>query len=162
MKKIFKLLIVFAVLYIPYYFYTRTNFEFDEAIHYSFEEIKYKKVEKLKNFEAIYFGDYPDNLNETDIHNELTKHGYIENKIDETKLISLKTIFRFQIDLSIIKTVTACAPEYNDIIIFKKDNKITGIAKICFGCDKHFFIGNKFDDSSFDEYDELASLLFSK
>lgn len=162
MKKILKFLIVFAVLYTPYYFYTRTNFDFDEAIHYSFEDTKLEKVEKLKNFDAIYFDDYPYDLNQKDIQKELIKHGYSENKIDDTKLSSLKTIFRFQIDLSFIESVTSCAPEYNDIIILKKQNKIIGIAKICFGCDKHYFIGNKFDDSNFEEYNELANLLFTK
>ncbi len=162
MKKILKFLIVFAILYIPYYFYSRTNFEFDQAVHYSFEDSKYEKFEKLKNFEAIYYGDYPDDLNAINVDNELIKHGYKKRQIDEKKLSSLNTIFRFQFDLTFINSITACAAEYNDIIIFKKQNKITGIAKICFGCDKHYFIGNKFDDSSFDEYDELKELLYTK
>lgn len=162
MKKVFKFLIVFTILYTPYYFYTKTNFDFDEAIHYTFDDTKYKKAEKLKNFDAIYFGDYPNDLNDTNIHDELIKHGYKKNQIDEKKLSSLNSIFRFQIDLTFIKSVTACAPEYNDIIILKKQNKITGIAKICFGCDKHYFVGNKFDDSNFDEYEDLKELLYTK
>ena len=35
----------------------------------------------------------------------------------------------------------ACEPEYRDILIFKKDNKVTGIAKICFECEKSNLIG---------------------
>lgn len=141
-----KFLIVFTILYIPYYFYTRTNFEFDEAIHYSITDKQIDEIinkDTLNNFDAIFMGDYP-----TNIYNE--------------KLFSLKSLLLFEINPKLYGTVSACAPSYRDIIILKKDNKISGIAKICFECEQYYFIGNSFYFSDFDEYDDLKELLYNK
>ena len=37
----------------------------------------------------------------------------------------------------------ACAPEYRDILVFRKNNEISGIAKICLSCGQLYFISSK-------------------
>ena len=34
-------------------------------------------------------------------------------------------------------SVAICAPVYRDILVFKKDNKVSAIAKVCFGCNQN-------------------------
>ena len=165
MKKILKFLIVFTILYIPYYFYTRTNFEFDEAIHYSITDKQIDEIinkDTLNNFDAIFMGDYPTNIYNEKLTMELEKNGYKKSKIVNEKLFSLKSLLRFEINPKLYGTVSACAPSYRDIIILKKDNKISGIAKICFECEQYYFIGNSFYFSDFDEYEDLKELLYNK
>ena len=165
MKTILKLLIFSAILYIPYYFFTRINFEFDEAIHYSITDKQIDKVinkDTLNNFDQIFMGDYPSEVDNNKFIIELEKNGYKKSKIDNEKLFSLKSILRFNINPKLYGTVSACAPSYRDIIILKKDNEISGIAKICFECEQYYFIGNSFYYSNFDEYEDLKELLYSK
>jgi hypothetical protein len=165
MKTILKLLIVFTILYIPYYFFTRINFEFDQAIHYSITDKQIDEIinkDSLNNFDAIFMGDYPTGIDNHKFITELEKNGYKKSKIDNEKLFSLKSILRFNINPKLYGTVSACAPSYRDIIILKKDNEISGIAKICFECEQYYFIGNSFYYSNFDEYEDLKKLLYSK
>lgn len=165
MKTILKLLIFSAILYIPYYFFTRINFEFDEAIHYSITDKQIDKVinkDTLNNFDQIFMGDYPSEVDNNKFINELEKNGYTKRKIVANKLFGLKSILRFNINPKLYGTVSACAPSYRDIIILKKDNEISGIAKICFECEQYYFIGNSFYFSNFDEYEDLKELLYSK
>lgn len=51
-----------------------------------------------------------------------------------------------------------CAPVYRDILVFKKDNKIKGVAQICFQCEKSNFIGAAEDIGHFmgtEKFNEL-------
>ena len=165
MKTILKLLIVLAILYIPYYFFTRINFEFDEAIHYSITDKQIDEIinkDTLINFDQIFMGDYPSDIDNYKFINELEKNGYIKRKIETDKLFSLKSILRFEINPKLFGTVSACAPSYRDVIILKKDNKVSGIAKICFECEQHYYIGNSFYYCDFDEYEDLKELLYNK
>jgi hypothetical protein len=73
MKTILKLLIFSAILYISYYFFTRINFEFDEAIHYSITD-KVINKDTLNNFDQIFMGDYPSEVDNNKFINELEKN----------------------------------------------------------------------------------------
>ena len=50
----------------------------------------------------------------------------------------------------------ACAPIYRDIYVFRNNNKIVGIAKICFGCQIVDFVSEKYN---FQRYGECESLI---
>ena len=160
MKKIFKFIIVFAVLYLPYYFYTRTNFEFDEAIHYSITDVEIDKRDSIF-LDSIIYEDFPYQIYDTTFISKLEKNGFKKNQISEKNHSNLKTILRSQFGLGFLIS-TKCLPTYRDVIILKKDNKISGIAKICFDCDQHYFVGNSLDDSGFFEYEALKKLLYNK
>ncbi len=64
------------------------------------------------------------------------------------------------------ENVYACAPEYRDILIFKKNEKISGVAKICLSCSQFYLISSKKEISTdnFGTEEEYKSLkkLFSK
>ncbi|MDF2438494.1 MAG: hypothetical protein K0Q95_2870 [Bacteroidota bacterium] len=57
---------------------------------------------------------------------------------------------------------SACAPVYRDILIFRKDAKIVGMAKICFTCDQHVIVGTTRNTEEFGQsgdYDKLKNIL---
>ena len=45
--------------------------------------------------------------------------------------------------LKMLENVYACAPQYRDILVFKKKNQISGIAKICLSCHQFYLISSK-------------------
>lgn len=52
----------------------------------------------------------------------------------------------------------ACIAEYNDYFIFKQNNKITGIALICFGCGQDIIIGSTISTHNFGINEEFYKL----
>jgi len=92
--------------------------------------------------------------------NNLEKLNFIQKDIDSNKLELINDLFKVKIVDEY--TATACEPLYRDVLIFRKNSDITGIAKICFGCDKHSIIGAKVPTASFGqsgEYQKLGELL---
>jgi len=60
------------------------------------------------------------------------------------------------------KAENACAPAYRDILIFRKKDKVIGVAKICFDCNRSQIVGARYDASAFGqsgEYDALHTIL---
>jgi len=58
--------------------------------------------------------------------------------------------------------MNSCIAEYRDILIFKKTNKIIGIAKLCFSCEQSVIIRTTFNTSEFGQsgdYKKLYDLL---
>lgn len=56
----------------------------------------------------------------------------------------------------------ACSKGYKDVLIFRKNNKIIGMAKISFDCQNHQMIGERYNDSEFGqsgEYQKLKAIL---
>ena len=157
MKKRFKIILVFAVLCILYHFYSKANFEFDQAIHYSLTD---KKTEKIPFDDSLVFGNFPYVISDTLFIAKLEKKGFEKKQIDKSRNEQLKSILtsNFGITMGIKK----CETVYRDIIVLKTNKKITAIAKICFGCGKHQFLGNDFYECNFDKYDDLEKLLYSK
>lgn len=64
----------------------------------------------------------------------------------------------FSLRTSEIQEVTACAPTYRDILIFRKKGKVIGVAKICFSCNQNHIIGARYDSSNFGQNGEYAAL----
>lgn len=53
---------------------------------------------------------------------------------------------------------TACIPVYRDVLIFKRQNKIIGTAKICFDCGYHVIAGAKVNTDAFGQYGDYEKL----
>jgi hypothetical protein len=155
MRTRIKLIIIFAVLSVSYYLYSKNSFEFDEAIHYSIAD---EQTDKEAMYDLVY-GDYPYEISDTLFISNLEKKGFTKSKIESTKNSQLRTLLTS--DFGITIGVKKCETVYRDVIILKTNNKITGIAKICFGCGKHQFLGNDFYECNFDKYDDLEKLLYS-
>lgn len=80
--------------------------------------------------------------------------------IPNTKFASLDSIF--QVKNNISSEPSLCLPTFRDIIIFKKDEHVVGIAKICFECEQHSIVGTKQNTDDFGQsgdYEKLAQLL---
>ena len=156
MRTQIKLIIIFVILSVTYYFYSKNSFEFDEAIHYSITD---EQTDKVAMYELVY-GTYPSEISDTLFVSKLEKKGFFKKKIDSTKNNQLRTILTS--DFGITIGIKKCETVYRDIIILKTNNKITGIAKICFGCGEHHFIGENFNEYNFDKYKELEKLLYKE
>ena len=62
-------------------------------------------------------------------------------------------------------SVTSCEPIYNDILLFKKNSKVTGIVKICFNCWQYEIIGTIANTETFGQGKdnmELKKILYPK
>ena len=54
---------------------------------------------------------------------------------------------------------TACIPVFRDILIFKKNNKSIGIAKICFECEKSHIVGTNKNIENFGQCGDFSKLM---
>lgn len=148
-------------------------FDFDEVDYYKVDQKKeseyYEKERENRNekdtvFDKIYYDDFPVDLKDTLFLSKIKSDRF--NKIElaeEDKKLLKTSIFKKRLVINPFKMVRACAPIFNDILIFKKNNRISGIAKICLSCEQFYFIGNKPDVQTENfgeggEYDKLKEI----
>ncbi len=151
----------------------RPFFDFDAVEHYKnpmsqdkTEEslLKENKSESEKNkIKILTSSDYPESISDTSFINNLPKLGFVKSDISKSKYEPLGHLFRekYVKDMEF----AACLPFYNDILIFKKDSKVTGIAKICFGCSQYEIIGALANTESFgqgNDFKILRDVLYSQ
>ncbi len=111
--------------------------------------------------DKLLFEDFPLQMSDTLIVDSLTMIGYRSDVVSNTKFVMLDSIFSERILNEIVNY--SCAPVYRDILVFKKDNKTVGVAKICFGCEQSVIIGTRkktwyFGQSG--EFKQLHRLLY--
>lgn len=144
-------------------------FEYDSIDHYKsdYDEASISKLEENKNKSKIdklkldiVVNDFPDNINQINFLKSLDKIGYSKKEISKDKFPEIDKIF---IEKTIEERTTyACIAIYRDILVFKKQAKIVGIAKICFNCDQHQIIGTNVNTDNFGQngdYKKLEILL---
>lgn len=122
-------------------------FDFDEIIHYKIN-ITDKEFDNLdrKDSQTEYeqkLWDILTSLNPYDIQGVKFWSDLYDIKKDE-RLIKEKYFKELRSKIFVEKKcdeiyATACIPVYRDILIFKKANKLKGVAKICFKCRKFNF-----------------------
>lgn len=144
-------------------------FEFD-AIDYYNSDLEESKIDDLSDNKSmsgidslnmeIILGDVPKDLSDLAFIDNLHKIGYKKSVVDNSKFNDINKIF-------VEKTVrenfaTACINIYRDILIFKKNGKVVGTAKICFGCMANQITGTNANTETFGmdgDYEKLAKLL---
>lgn len=153
----------------------KSFFDFDEVEHY-YKDINsgdiLKEMKRLNgvdrnsdeyNYLNLIGYNYPNDVNDEKFIDNLLKFNFIKERVDDkfyNKLNKIFTSSTCEDDFSL-----ACAPIYRDILVFYKDKKIVGIAKICFECGKNEIIGAKTDTSFFGQcggYGRLYKILKSK
>jgi len=80
--------------------------------------------------------------------------------INEKDLNAIDSIFSEKYKCE--PTATTCLHYYRDILVFKKDNKISGMAKICFSCGDEIFAGTNRNTDDFGnngDYEKLRNIL---
>ena len=147
-------------------------FVYDEIDHYfnDFDEsdlmtlsdnISKSELDSLK--EGFITGGIPQKLSDVTSIDKLEKIGFKKQSIDKSKFADIDEIFSVKpTDNGVI---FECISIYRDILIFKKNGKIIGVAKICFGCSDNIIIGTKSNTSFFGQngdYKKLLKLLENK
>ncbi|KRD11154.1 hypothetical protein ASE21_05415 [Flavobacterium sp. Root901] len=130
-------------------------------VNYTLESIidfngKSKKSKKHQEFEDLFMGYFPDSIPKKDFEKTLISHNYQKSKLSDKQQKEIEDIFSEKDSLQM--NAYACVPEYRDIFIFKKKQKIIGIAKICFKCGRFQIIGSKIDVQYFGLWTELDKL----
>lgn len=117
------------------------------------------KESKEYKYLQIVEGNYPNLLN-NEFSTNLINNGYYKRRIDSNRFGDLNSIFsETKCDDGY---AMACIPVYRDILIFYKEGKIIGIAKICFGCRQYHIIGTDKNLEDFGQcggYEKLQDLL---
>lgn len=144
-------------------------FEYDE-IDYYFNDYDEDKIVSLYNRQSltildsikmgVILGDIPISIGDQKFIALLKKCGYTKTQISPNKFPAINTIFCEKTSENNI--ATSCVYIFRDILIFKKQHKVIGIAKICFGCYAHRIVGTASNTESFGQngdYDILWKLL---
>lgn len=113
-------------------------------------------VKDQKKLSMILSGYYPDSISRPNFESDLLRYTFIKTELSKEKRKDVEKIFT-QKD-SIQMTFSGCIPMYRDIFIFKRNDSITGIAKICFGCGMAHFYGSEVDTEGFGTRFELKKL----
>jgi hypothetical protein len=142
-------------------------FDFNEVIHYHKsitreEWLEIIKKEKNQTVDEKKLIDLLNNylpeksLNDKILINDIERLYPERRKIDNSKIKTLSNIYseKFYGDFSL----AACEPYYRDILIFKKQNKIVGISKVCFDCYLHSTIGTKRNTEQLGQNGDYAKL----
>jgi len=142
-------------------------FDYDAILHYknkldSIDNIvaneTNSKLDKLKY--DIILGDKPNKIVDTNFVINMEKIGFVKSSVDKNKFPVINKIF---IEKTVNESVDyACIAVYRDILIFKKKEKIIGIAKICFECNKNQVVGTNKNTENFGQdgdYEKLDKVL---
>jgi len=144
-------------------------FDSDKIDHYylNFSEEDFVKLtskdpvtKKEKEFSNLYMRYYPDSIPKENFEKILLSHNYKKSNLSINKEKDIQNVFSAKD--SLMTEGYACVAEYRDIFIFKKKEKIVGIAKICFKCGRYQIIGSKLDTSGFglwSEFDKLKNIV---
>lgn len=141
-------------------------FDFDEIDHYKFigdnndiyALLGENTLSKKEEFFLNVVNKYPHG--DTTFIDSLKMIDFVKNDINKSKNKEINEVFKTQYVTEHMST--ACSPIFRDVIVFRKNGKINGIAKICFECSKHSILGSSVNSSSFgqsNEYKKLAEIL---
>ena len=126
-------------------------FDFDSIEYYSLNKEKEKELiennrKDVNNslFNKIIYSDFPTELTNTVFYKTINSDGFSKFELSQKDVEYLKNdVFKEKFSLKMFEMVKGCAPEYRDILIFKKKNEISGIAKICLFCGEFYFVSSK-------------------
>lgn len=135
------------------------SIDFDESEIYALFDNRSRSVFDSFKMELIA-GNLPSDITDLASIDHLAKVGYKKTIIDSSKFDRIDEIFVEKTPKESIRL--ACMVIYRDILIFKKDSKVVGTAKICFDCGAHQIRGAAANTENFglaDEYWDLRALL---
>jgi len=149
-------------------------FDFDEIHHYFaqidenelfslFPENEEDLPENIRLTLDILTGSEPQELPERlpTFIDKLEDLGFTMKIVDAMNIPDLNDIFREKPE-DPNAVFTTCIAVYRDILMFKRDGKVIGIAKICFDCLKFHFVGTDANTKNFGQhgdYGRLAKIL---
>jgi hypothetical protein len=98
----------------------------------------------------------PGKLTDTSILKDIEKLDFIKTEISSNKFDQFNDIFCERQHKE--NNTSICAPVYRDILLFKKGNKIIGIAKLCFTCHQFIIIGTSLSTEEFGQSGDFEKL----
>ena len=144
-------------------------FDYDEIVYY-FNNYDESKIQELSDNQSksdidsikmgVILGNIPKNISDLSFIDKLEKIGFVKNSVDKSKFADIDKIF---IEKSVNENVaTACIYIYRDILVFKREGKIVGTAKMCFGCMANQINGTTANTENFGQdgdYDRIEKIL---
>ncbi|WP_141248445.1 hypothetical protein [Flavobacterium sp. ACN6] len=126
-------------------------FDFDSVEYFSLNKSKEEEIVKnnrkgIKDsiLNNILYSEFPDKLDNNVFYKTIGASGFSKFKLSQEDVEYLRSdILLEKFSLKIFEAVKGCAPEYRDILVFKKNNEISGLAKICLSCGEFYFISSK-------------------
>ncbi|WP_370901623.1 hypothetical protein [Chryseobacterium gossypii] len=149
--------------------YGKPYFDYDQIDYYHtdigedsamdlFDNQDKSKKNKLK-FEVI-IGETPKSIKDSGFIKNLNGIGFKRFKIKSNNFKKIDSIF---VEKSTNKGISSsCIAIYRDILIFRKQKKIVGIAKIYFECDQNYIVGSSANTENFGQngdYIKLSQIL---
>lgn len=146
-------------------------FDFDRVEYYSLNKSQEEEMDKSHSKgidntieDKIFYDDYPEKLSDVIFYKAINSGGFSKFELSQKDTAYLRNdIFIEKSSSKMFEYVKACAPEYRDVLVFKKNNKISGIVKICLSCGQFYLISSKKEINTEDfgtekEYESLAKL----
>lgn len=126
-------------------------FDFDNVEYFSLYKNEEKEIiennrKGIKDsiLDNILYSELPDKLDDNVFYKTINSNGFSKFELSQKDIEYLKNdVFLEKFSLNVFQLNKACAPEYRDILVFKKNNEISGIAKICFSCGQFYIISSK-------------------
>lgn len=147
-------------------------FDFD-AVDYYLNNIDENIATNLSNLQNnskfdkfkydLIVGETSKNIkNDDEFISNLIKTGFKKTEIESKDFQSIAQLFSESPERDGL--YFACIPIFRDILVFKKNEKIIGVAKICFGCNQNQIIGAKANTDNFGQGKdyEILSLILNK
>jgi hypothetical protein len=135
------------------------NIDIDENSAMDLSELQDKsELDKLRY--DLIIGEAPESIGNLNFINNLVKIGFKKSEIKSDDFKNISQLFSEKPEREGI--YFACIPTFRDILIFKKNKKVVGIAKICFDCNQNQIIGSESNIDNFgqgDDYDKLNVIL---
>jgi len=143
-------------------------FEYDEIDHYSSnadqEKLMRLPQNRSKEIDSFTVGVILDNIPKdiTDLYfiDKLESLGFKKRSVDKSKFTAIDSLFREKTVKEAI--ALSCIHLYRDILIFKKQKRVIGTAKICFSCNANQITGTDANTENFGQegdYKKLEELL---
>jgi hypothetical protein len=141
-------------------------FDYDEIEYYwtdykgsrlNLKESK-SKTDSLKY--GIIFGKIPHDILDVSFVRKLQDIGYKKRLINNSIFYEIDNIFTEK--TANAPAEEACIYVYRDVLIFKKNSKVVGVAKICFQCMAHQIKGSEANTENFGQdgdYEKLKKIL---
>lgn len=143
------------------------------ASFFDFDEIDYYRPKKIRRDVSvlgakedktpddllkikILISKYPESISNDYFLKDFSKLGLKKYVIKKSHLSKIDGVF--SVKENGFFTVSGCIAIYNDILVFKKKGKVTGLVKICFDCNQFVFRGSNEDVSSFGDNNDLSIL----
>ena len=117
---------------------------------------KEKLAENDKILIDLMLYNNPKSISDENFISNLEKIKLRKTEIDSEKYDELSQIFSEKQGAT--QMTDACKPSYRNILIFKNDGCVTGIAKLCFNCQRYYIVGTNKNVENFGKSGEFRKL----